>query len=202
MLFRPAQSIYPDLNKIITSADITQFREQLQNIMYTHCGIIRNEITLQEGEGKLLDLKNNIEHCENYSPSSPSYSHVIKWFELNNMIILGLSLIRSAIYRKESRGAHYREDYPNTSIKWGQDKNNRGYNMNLREIQYKKIIENALLEDFQKGGDLTTDALIPEHAIGDTVLRAREPGVIAGLDASLYAFKVLDQDIKFEYYKK
>ncbi len=73
--------------------------------------------------------------------------------------------------------------------------------MNLREIQYKSIIENALLEDFRKGGDLTTDALIPEHAVGDTVLRAREKGVIAGLDPSLYAFKVLDPNVKYEYYK-
>lgn len=74
--------------------------------------------------------------------------------------------------------------------------------MKINELQYKDIIENALLEDFRKGGDLTTDALIPENAKGDTVLRARESGIIAGLEASLYAFKVLDSDIKFKYYKK
>ncbi len=113
-----AKSVYPDLDKIISINDITHFREQLQNIMYIHCGIIRNETTLLEGESRLLELKSSIESCENFSASKPLYSHVIKWLELNNMIILGLSLIRSAIYRKESRGAHYREDYPNTSIKW------------------------------------------------------------------------------------
>lgn len=74
--------------------------------------------------------------------------------------------------------------------------------MILKELQYKDIIEGALLEDFRKGGDLTTDALIPETVTGDTVLRAREEGVIAGLDASLYAFKVLDKDVKFKFYKK
>lgn len=74
--------------------------------------------------------------------------------------------------------------------------------MNLREIQYKGIIENALLEDFSKGGDLTTDALIPESATGDTVLRSRENGVIAGLNASLYAFKVLDPSVTFDFYKQ
>jgi len=71
----------------------------------------------------------------------------------------------------------------------------------VKELQYRDIIENALLEDFRKGGDLTTDALIPEDAKGDTVLRARENGIIAGLDPSLYAFKVLDSDVKFKYYK-
>lgn len=74
--------------------------------------------------------------------------------------------------------------------------------MQLKELQYRDIIENALLEDFRKGGDLTTDALIPENATGDTVLRAREQGVVAGLDASLYAFKILDKQVEFEYYKK
>lgn len=73
--------------------------------------------------------------------------------------------------------------------------------MKLKEIQYRDIIENALLEDFRKGGDLTTDALIPEDATGETVLRAREAGVIAGLEASLYAFKVLDKNVSFEIYK-
>ncbi len=74
--------------------------------------------------------------------------------------------------------------------------------MTLHKIQYKHIIENALLEDFSKGGDLTTDALIPEDAMGETVLRAREEGIVAGLNASLYAFEVLDPNVKFEFYKK
>ncbi len=73
--------------------------------------------------------------------------------------------------------------------------------MSLRDIQYKGIIENALLEDFRRGGDLTTDALIPHDAKGDTVLRAREDGVIAGLEASLYAFFVFFSGVKFKYYK-
>lgn len=74
--------------------------------------------------------------------------------------------------------------------------------MILKELQYRDIIEGALLEDFRKGGDLTTDALIPETATGDTVLRAREDGVVAGLEASLYAFKVLDSEVKFKYFKR
>ncbi len=73
--------------------------------------------------------------------------------------------------------------------------------MNMREIQYKEIIENALLEDFRRGGDLTTNALIPEDVVGSTVLRARDRGVIAGLEPSLYAFKVLDKTVSFEIYK-
>ncbi len=72
----------------------------------------------------------------------------------------------------------------------------------LRECQYKELVEKALLEDFSKGGDLTTNALIPEDAKGDTVLRARENGIIAGLEPSLYAFTLLDSEIKFKFYKK
>ncbi|MBN2617792.1 MAG: carboxylating nicotinate-nucleotide diphosphorylase [Spirochaetales bacterium] len=74
--------------------------------------------------------------------------------------------------------------------------------MSLREIQYREIIERALLEDFSRGGDLTTESLIPENARGTTVLRARENGVIAGLEASLYAFKVLDKSVEFIFNKK
>lgn len=69
-------------------------------------------------------------------------------------------------------------------------------------LRYRDIIENALKEDFSRGGDLTTNALIPEEAMGTTVLRAREEGVIAGLEAALYAFTSMDSNTEFEIYKK
>ena len=39
--------------------------------------------------------------------------------ELNNMVLLGQLMAKAALLRKESRGAHYRTDYPNISDDWG-----------------------------------------------------------------------------------
>lgn len=104
--------------ELLPLKNIKQFKTRLQELMYNHCGIIRNEKTLKDGESKLLKLQSELKESKKISGENSTYTHVVNWLELNNMMILGLSLIRSAIYRKESRGAHYREDYPETSIRW------------------------------------------------------------------------------------
>ncbi len=38
--------------------------------------------------------------------------------ELKNMLLLAELVTRSALIRKESRGSHYREDYPETREEW------------------------------------------------------------------------------------
>ena len=38
--------------------------------------------------------------------------------ELGNMVLLGRSMVEAALVRQESRGSHFREDYPETSHDW------------------------------------------------------------------------------------
>lgn len=102
---------------ILPEGDIDSYKDKLQGIMYRYCGIIRNQKSLGCGLNKLEELKISLDSCR-LEESKPTYSHMVKWLELNNMILLGHSLIESALYRKESRGAHYREDYPDKDIKW------------------------------------------------------------------------------------
>jgi nicotinate-nucleotide pyrophosphorylase (carboxylating) len=49
----------------------------------------------------------------------------------------------------------------------------------------------ALLEDLGRAGDLTTDAIVPEADRAETVLMARQSGVVAGLDYALTAFRLM-----------
>lgn len=53
----------------------------------------------------------------------------------------------------------------------------------------------ALLEDLAHGFDVTTDSIVPASATATARIVAREPGVVAGLDASLLAFILLDQTV-------
>ncbi len=53
------------------------------------------------------------------------------------------------------------------------------------------LVRAALLEDLAHGSDLTTDAVVPADHRARAVLAARSPGVVAGLDAALFAFEVL-----------
>lgn len=54
------------------------------------------------------------------------------------------------------------------------------------------LIRSALLEDLAHGTDLTTDAIVPAGANARAAIVARAPGVIAGIDAALLAFELLD----------
>ncbi|HUI33998.1 MAG TPA: carboxylating nicotinate-nucleotide diphosphorylase [Stellaceae bacterium] len=54
------------------------------------------------------------------------------------------------------------------------------------------IVRAALAEDLGRAGDITTDAVVPADARIDAVIAARQPGVLAGLDAALIAFELLD----------
>jgi len=60
------------------------------------------------------------------------------------------------------------------------------------------IVRAALLEDLGRAGDITTDAIVPEHAEIEAVIVARQPGVLAGLDAALLAFELLDPELRVE----
>ena len=54
------------------------------------------------------------------------------------------------------------------------------------------LVRAALLEDLAHGGDLTTDAIVPPGLRTTALLAARAGGILAGLDASLLAFELLD----------
>src|SRR5271169_2768293 len=54
----------------------------------------------------------------------------------------------------------------------------------------------ALAEDLGRAGDITTDAVVPADARIDAVIAARQPGTLAGLDAALMAFELLDPTLE------
>ena len=70
------------------------------------------------------------------------------------------------------------------------------HNFNLDIITINKIIEMALLEDVESG-DITTNFLIDGDLKTNAFLKAKENGIIAGLQITEIVFKKLDQDIKW-----
>ncbi|MEP3653293.1 MAG: carboxylating nicotinate-nucleotide diphosphorylase [Litorimonas sp.] len=62
----------------------------------------------------------------------------------------------------------------------------------------RPIVERALVEDFGNSGDITARLLIPESATGSLVMRARETGVIAGMQAAQLTYDLVDPSATFE----
>ncbi len=69
--------------------------------------------------------------------------------------------------------------------------------MTLRLI-VEPIVRAALLEDLGRAGDITTEAVVPADATVEAVIAARQPGVLAGLDAALLAFELLDPGLQID----
>jgi nicotinate-nucleotide pyrophosphorylase (carboxylating) len=60
------------------------------------------------------------------------------------------------------------------------------------------IVHAALLEDLGRAGDITTEAVVARDAKVEAVIAARQSGVVAGLDAGLLAFELVDPALRIE----
>ncbi|MCK0207682.1 carboxylating nicotinate-nucleotide diphosphorylase [Starkeya koreensis] len=68
----------------------------------------------------------------------------------------------------------------------------------LPRLLVEPIVRAALLEDLGRAGDVTSGAVIPAEARFEAVIASRQPGVVAGLDAAVIAFALVDPSVKAE----
>jgi nicotinate-nucleotide pyrophosphorylase (carboxylating) len=68
----------------------------------------------------------------------------------------------------------------------------------LPDLILDPIVRLALSEDLGRAGDLTTDATITPGTVMKVVIKARKPGVLAGMDAGAYALKLVDPAVSLD----
>lgn len=66
----------------------------------------------------------------------------------------------------------------------------------LPRLLAEPIVRAALIEDLGQAGDITSNAVIPADASLQGAIAAREPGVVAGVDAAVLAFALIDPAVK------
>jgi len=86
-------------------------KPQIAELMWKQVGIIRNGDSLREACQQLEQW-----HKQLQQQNSPD----LEALETANMLQAGWLIARTALYRQESRGAHYRTDFPNTAQQWHQ----------------------------------------------------------------------------------
>lgn len=87
--------------------DVRALKEELQATMWSGVGIFRNEQVMKSAQENIEKLSKEFDR-EDKCLSKDEY-------ELRNMLITAELIVKSALNRKESRGAHYRVDYLNTN---------------------------------------------------------------------------------------
>ena len=82
-------------------------RKDLQTAMSRGAGVLRSA-------DSLIETSNTLSRLETRNSSAPQ---VDAW-ETTNLFQLAQTILRAALIRQETRGSHWREDFPETSTTW------------------------------------------------------------------------------------
>jgi len=94
--------------------DADTIRGQVQQVMEENAGIVRDGRKLQNGRKKIQKLK-EVFNSKNYYPEDfKNYGNLVRTWEAKSALLVSEAVIKSALMRQESRGAHYRSDFPDT----------------------------------------------------------------------------------------
>jgi succinate dehydrogenase / fumarate reductase flavoprotein subunit len=99
-----------------------EIHRDLQDFMQSLVGIFRTEEDLQKALGELEKLKPRLERmrADGTRMFNPGW-HLTR--DLRSMVLISEAVTRSALARRESRGAHSRIDYPNYDDTWAKQNN-------------------------------------------------------------------------------
>jgi succinate dehydrogenase/fumarate reductase flavoprotein subunit len=107
---------YDDYEGIFVVKDPIKFRNDLQELMKQNAGIVREETRLQNGMNRISDLKNEFYSKDNIKETSKiddnNSENIVITLQVKSSLVACEAVIRSALMRQESRGAHYRSDFP------------------------------------------------------------------------------------------
>ncbi len=84
----------------------------MQELMTRSCSVFRNEEDLKKALSELEDLKDRYQNVKIDDRGDSFNSDLLEAMELERLLGLAETILISALARQESRGAHFREDYP------------------------------------------------------------------------------------------
>ncbi|MEG5017459.1 MULTISPECIES: L-aspartate oxidase [unclassified Microcoleus] len=123
-------------DKSISEQDIEaieRLRVELRNLVWQSAGICRGQRDLESAIVQLeiwrqefasLPLSQTLDNLRpgqiiDFSPTETENSSILRnWGEVGNLLDIGYLIVKSAAFRTESRGGHYRVDYPLTDPDW------------------------------------------------------------------------------------
>lgn len=106
---------------------IEQMRQELPKIVWQGAGICREEAVMagaiEQIQGLIcqfdqLTMSQKLKQPGHWSFPTEALPMIRAWSELRNLLDVAALLLKSAAFRTESRGGHYRSDFPDTDLGW------------------------------------------------------------------------------------
>jgi len=91
---------------------VARIREQLQGLLMDRCSVFREARALSLAREGILELQERMGRVGLQGGSRLFDLELLEALELEHMLLLARVLVESAMGREESRGAHFREDFP------------------------------------------------------------------------------------------
>lgn len=111
------------------SERVAELRRELQETMDANVMVFRTEQTIKTAVEKIAELRERYRNVSIQDKGKRFNTDLLEAVELGNLLDLAEVMAVSALARKESRGGHYREDYPNRD-----DVNFMRHTMAYREV--------------------------------------------------------------------
>ena len=100
------------IQETVKGESVFQLRSEMQSIMQNYFGVYRNEDLMKEGAKKLEEITERTKNIHLNDKSDQFNSERVEVLEYLNLLDIANATAYSALERKESRGAHAREDFP------------------------------------------------------------------------------------------
>jgi succinate dehydrogenase flavoprotein subunit len=128
----PAASVEEQVERLRNSTGnerVAEIRKELQECMDANVMVFRTEQTIKTAVEKIGELRDRYKNVAIQDKGKRFNTDLLEAIELGNLLDLAEVMAVSALARKESRGGHYREDFPNRD-----DVNFMRHTMAYREV--------------------------------------------------------------------
>ena len=126
------------------AGDLNAIREKLYDVMWDDVGIIRDAASLKRAEAALDELEARLDATVVGAADLAFNLTWHDWLNLKNLLLVSKAIRASAVAREDSRGAHYRSDFPEvrdldhsryTCVNWRDGR----FEISTRPVQFTRV---------------------------------------------------------------